>query len=103
MLSWVQSMWETHASQNIYGASCSDSAFNVVVDTLPLQIGVRVSIVVSFTFSDSCNFIFSMLLRSFLSKEPSEILDSSTTFDFLVSVRISDFLFIVGLFECFCG
>ena len=25
------------------------------------------------------------------------------TVDFLVSVRISNLLFIVGLFECFCG
>ena len=44
-----------------------------------------------------------MLLRTFLSKEPSKTLDSSTTSDFPVSVRISNLLFIVGLFECFCG
>ena len=46
-------------------------------------------------FSYSCNFAFSVLLRTFL--------DSLRTFDFPVSVRISNFLFIVGLFECFCG
>ena len=46
---------------------------------------------------------FFMLLRTFLSKEPSETLNSSKTFDFLVSVRISSLRFIIGLFECFCG
>ena len=44
-----------------------------------------------------------MLPRTFFSKEPSETLDSSTTFDFPMSVRISNLLFIVGLFDCFCG
>ena len=44
-----------------------------------------------------------MLPRTFLSKEPLETVNSSMTFDFSVSVRISNLLFIVGLFECFCG
>ena len=44
-----------------------------------------------------------MLLQTFLSKQPSDTLDSSMTFDFSVSVGISNFLFIIGLFECFCG
>ena len=42
---------ETHASQNILYVSCTDSAFNVPIDSLPLQIGVWVAIVVLFTFS----------------------------------------------------
>ena len=49
-------------------------------------------------FSDSCDFTFSVLLRTFLSKEPPETLDYLATIDFLVSVRISNILFIVGLF-----
>ena len=53
-------------------------------------------------FSNFFDFSFSMLLRTFLSNEPSETLDSLTTFNFPVSVRISNLLFIVGLFECFC-
>ena len=63
MLSWVQSVWEMHASQNIYGASCSDGASNAFVEALPLQIGVWVAIAVLFIFfskfSDSCDFTFS--------------------------------------------
>ena len=54
-------------------------------------------------FSDSYDFAFSVLSQTFLSKEPLETLDSSTTVNFLVSVCISNLLFIVGLFECFCG
>ena len=54
-------------------------------------------------FSDSYEFAFFALLRTFLSKEPSKTLDSSMTVDFLVSTRISNILFIPGLFECFCG
>ena len=53
MLLWVLSVWETHAPQYIYGASYSDGAFNALVGALPLQIGVGVSIAVSFTFSQS--------------------------------------------------
>ena len=34
----------------VYDASCSDDAFNAPVNTLLLQTGVGVSIVVSFTF-----------------------------------------------------
>ena len=60
MLSWVQSEWETHASQNIYDTSCSDGAFNALVDTLPLQIGVWVAIAVLFMFSLS--FMIPMIL-----------------------------------------
>ena len=51
MLSWLQSEWETHASQNIYCASYSDGAFNALLDSLALQIGVWVAIVVLFMFS----------------------------------------------------
>ena len=54
-------------------------------------------------FYDSCDFAFSALPRTFLSKKLLETLDSSTIVDFLVSVRISNLLFIVSLFECFCG
>ena len=43
----------TFPSVYIYDASCSYDTFNVPVDALPLQIGVGVSIVVSFTFSQS--------------------------------------------------
>ena len=39
------------ASQNIYCASCTDRAFNAPVDSLHLQIGVSVTIVVLFMFS----------------------------------------------------
>ena len=60
MLSWVQSEWEMHASHDIYGASCSDNAFNALIDALPLQIGVWVGIEVLFTFSMS--FIISKIL-----------------------------------------
>ena len=52
-------------------------------------------------FSDLCNFAFSTLLRTSLSKEPLETLDSLTTADFLVSVRISNLLFIVGYLSVF--
>ena len=51
MLSWVQSEWETHASQHIYDASSSDDAFNVPIDALPLQIGILVAIAILFKFS----------------------------------------------------
>ena len=51
MLSWLQSEWEKHVSQNIYYASCIDDAFNAPVDSLPLQIRVLIAIVVLFTFS----------------------------------------------------
>ena len=51
----------------------------------------------------TCNFACFVLMRTFLSKEPSKTLDSSTNFDFPVSVHISNLIFIVGLFECFCG
>ena len=54
-------------------------------------------------FFYSCDFAFSVFPRTFLSKEPLETHDSSTIVDFLVSVHISNLLFIVGLFECFCG
>ena len=68
---------------------------------------VGVSIVVSFTFSQlffySCNFAFSVLLQTFLSKEPSETLDFSTIFDFSVNVRVLNLLFLVGWFGCFLG
>ena len=36
-------------------------------------------------------------------KEPSETLDSSITFDFPMSVRISNLYFIFSLFTRFCG
>ena len=52
-------------------------------------------------FSYSCNFAFSVLMQTFLSNEPSETLDSSTTFNFLMSVRISNFSFIVGFLSVF--
>ena len=100
-------MWETHAPQYIYGAFCFDDAFNAPVGASPLQIGVGVSIEVSFTFSqsfyNSCNFAFYLLLRTFLSKEPSKTLDYSTTFGFPVSVRVSNLFFIIGWFGCFWG
>ena len=54
-------------------------------------------------FSDSYDFAFYVLLQTFLSNVLSETLDSSMTVDFLVSVPISNLLFIVGLFTCFCG
>ena len=68
MLSCVQSVWETHASQNMYDASCSDGAFNAPVDALPLQIGVWVLIAVSFTFSQSFLIpaIFPFMCKIFL-------------------------------------
>ena len=88
-------MWETHTSQYINGALCSDDAFNATVDALPLQIGVGFSIAVSFTFSQSfsysCNFVFYVLLRTFLLKKPLNTLAFSTPFDFPVSVCILDF------------
>ena len=53
--------------------------------------------------SNSCDSAFSALLRTFRSKEPPETLDFSTTINFMVNSRISNILFIDGLFECFCG
>ena len=44
-----------------------------------------------------------MLMQTFLSNEPSKTLDSSTTFNFMVTVRFSNLLFIVGWFGCFLG
>ena len=44
-----------------------------------------------------------MLFRTFLSKGSLETLYSSMTFNFPMSVRISNPLFIVGLFDCFRG
>ena len=100
-------MWETHTPHCIYNSFCSNNAFNALVGALPLQIGVGVSIAISFTFSQSFfysfDFSFSVLLRTFLSKEPLETPDSSTTFDFPVRVRVSNLLFIVGWFGCFLG
>ena len=68
---------------------------------------VGVSIVVSFTFSQhffySCNFSFSVLLQTFLSKDPSETLDFLTIFCFSVSVHVLNLPFIVGWFGCFWG
>ena len=60
VLTWVQSEGEMHASQDIYGASYSDRAFNEPIDALPLQIGVWVAITVLFTFSLSF-FIYASL------------------------------------------
>ena len=54
-------------------------------------------------FLKSYDFAFFVLLRTFLSKEPSEILDPSTTFGFPMSVRVSNLLLIVGWFRCFWG
>ena len=54
-------------------------------------------------FSNSCDLAFSALPRTFLSNEPLETLNSSTTVDFLVSSLISNLLFMAGLFGCFCG
>ena len=89
----------------MYSAFFSDYTFNAPIGALPLQIGVGVSIAISFTFSQSCsdfcNFSFFVLLRTFLPKEPSKTLDSSTTFIFLVNVCVSNLLFIVGWFRCF--
>ena len=49
-------------------------------------------------FFYSCDFAFSVLPWTFLSKEPLETLDSSTTVNFPVSVRISNlFLSLVCL------
>ena len=58
---------------------------------------------VFYKVSNSRDSAFSVLPRAFLSKEPLETVDSSTTVDFLVSSRISNILFIAGLFERFCG
>ena len=44
----------------------------------------------------------SALLQTSLSKEPSETLDASTTFDFLVSVFNSNLFRITGSLECLC-
>ena len=41
-----------------------------------------------------------MLLQNSLLKEPSETLDSSTTFDFSVSVCNSNLFHVAGLLEC---
>ena len=54
-------------------------------------------------FYHSCNLAFSALLRTFLLMEPPETLESSMIFDFLVSSRILNLLFIADLFECFYG
>ena len=60
VLLWVQSEWEMQASHDIYDTSCSDSAFNALIDALPLQIEVWVTIAVLFTFSLS--FLISEIL-----------------------------------------
>ena len=59
-------MWEMHAPQYIYGAFCSDGAFNAPVGVLPLQVGVGVSIAVSFMFSQSFFFFFTTVILTFL-------------------------------------
>ena len=41
-------------------------------------------------------------MQIFLSNEPSETLDASTTFDFLVSVFNSKIFRVAGLLECLC-
>ena len=90
-----------HAFQYIY------NAFNTPVDALPLQIGVGVSIAVSFTFSQS---FMTLAILPFLcfcelsfQRSHRETLNSSMTFDFSVGVCISNLFFIIGLFKCFCG
>ena len=63
MLSWF---CETHASKYMYDPFFPNNAFKAPVGALPLQIGLGVSIEVSFTFSqsfsDSCNFAFLVCL-----------------------------------------
>ena len=44
-----------------------------------------------------------MLLQTLFSKESSKTLNSSKTFGFPMSVRVSNLLFIVGWFGCFWG
>ena len=105
MLSWLQSGWETHASQNIYCASYTDGAFNALVNSLPIQTGVWDAILVLFTFS--LRFLTHSTLPFFHFRELSFQrshwrLLTSTIVDFLVSSRISNILFITGLFY-FCG
>ena len=56
-----------------------------------------------YIFSEFSVFAFSALSRTFISKEPPETLDSSTTVNLLVSVHISNLLSIIGLFKRFCG
>ena len=64
-----------------------------------------VSRVVSFTssreFFDSCIPPSFALLQTPLSKEPLEILDASTTFDFLVSVCNSNLFCVIGCLSVF--
>ena len=65
-----------------------------------------VSRVVSFMssqdFFDSYISPFSALLQTSLSKEPSETLNASTTFDFPVSVCNSNLFRVAGSLECLC-
>ena len=57
---------------------------------------------VFFSFSfDYCISSSSALLQTSLPKEPSETLNASTTFDFLVSVFNSNLFRIASLLECF--
>ena len=81
-----------HASRRVSYVTRSYSAFNAFDDPLPLQIGIAVSRGVSFTSSQKIYFLYSYTssssapLRIPLPKDPSETLDTSTTFDFSVSV-----------------
>ena len=53
-------------------------------------------------FFDSCISSSSKLIQISISKEPSETLDASTTFDFPVSVCNSNLFCVTGLLECLC-
>ena len=44
-----------------------------------------------------------MLLQTSFPKEPSETIDASTTFDFLVSVYNSNLFYVLGLLGCLRG
>ena len=76
---------------------------HLALTTYLMHIGVVVSRVFSFTstqeFFYSCISPSSALLQTFLSKEPSETLDASMTFNFSVSVCNS---IIFRSLECLC-
>ena len=66
MILWVQSMWEMHASQNIYGTSCSDGTFNVPIDALLIGMNhacISVEFLVFFIDKMHDSQSFSLILR----------------------------------------
>ena len=103
---WIQSAWEAHVSQHVYGAWCPDGAFNVLVDVFHIYIGVRLRLLFLLRFHKALcllQFYFSCVSTNFSFK--GIIGDPLTTFEFSMSICDSNLvcltffmLFYVALF-----